>query len=36
MMKERKLRIAIKKTLAEQEEKIDEIMELVKYQDEYR
>jgi type I restriction enzyme R subunit len=36
MMKERKLRIAIKKTLAEQEEKIDEIMELVKHQDEYR
>jgi len=36
MMKERKLRIAIKKTLSEQEEKIDEIMELVKHQDEYR
>ena len=36
MMKERKLRIAIKKTLIGQEDKIDNIMELIKNQDEYR
>ena len=36
MMKERKLRIAIKKTLAKQVDKLDEIMEIIKNQDEYR
>ena len=36
MMKERKLRIAIKKILDSQEQKIDEIMELIRHQDEYR
>ncbi len=36
MMKERKLRIAIKKTLVGQEERVDEIMEIIKNQDEYR
>jgi len=36
MMKERKLRIAIKKTLVKQVDKLDEIMEIIKNQDEYR
>lgn len=35
MMKERKLRIAIKQALGSKESMIDEIMELVKHQDEY-
>lgn len=36
IMKERKLRIAIKKALGEKEAMLDEIMELVKHQDEYK
>jgi len=35
MMKERQLRIAIKKALGTKDEMIDKIMELVKHQDEY-
>jgi len=36
IMKERKLKIAIKKALGDNADKIEEVMELIKYQDEYK
>lgn len=36
MMKERKVSKAVKKELGDKDDRLDEIMELIKHQDEYR